>query len=192
MLLLNERKELSMKGRKPKPTAIKQAEGNPGRRPLAKVDLTTAPEAPACPDWLDPGARLVWKHLVAKLMALGILRSVDQIMLAMLCDSVSMLKAARRRLDRERIELKKSNKNQDDALLYKTPGGTVIQSPLIGIINREKLNIQRLATEFGMSAAARARLLSDDGGLGADPDAGYEKLLEKDRPGFDDDELLIN
>ena len=180
-----------MRGRKPKPTAIKQAEGNPGRRPLSKVDLTTAPEAPECPDWLNPGARLVWKHLISQLMKLRVIRAVDQIMLAMLCDSVAMLKTAQRRLDRTRIELKKANKDPDDAVLYKTPGGTVIQSPLIGIINREKLNIQRLAAEFGMSAAARARLPADDGGLGSDPDEAYEELLSRDRTDLDEDELLI-
>ena len=180
-----------MRGRKPTPTAIKQAEGNPGRRPLSKVDLTTAPEAPQCPEWLSPGARQVWKHLIGELMKLRVIRPVDQTMLAMLCDSIAMLKTAHRRLDRERMELKKANKNPDDALLYKTPGGSVIQSPLIGIINREKLNIQRLATEFGMSAAARARLLADDGGLGSDPDDAYEELLSQDRTDLDENELLI-
>ena len=178
-----------MRGRRPKPTVVKQVEGNPGKRSLAKVDLTSDPAAPPCPTWLDFDARLIWKEQVKELMCLKMLRRVDQIALACLCDSVANLKSGIRRLLKLKAQLRNQGKDPDDALLSKTPGGAVIQSPLLAIINREKVNVQRFASEFGMTPAARARLLSNDFGAAGDQDAKYEELLSEEREGYDDDEL---
>ena len=41
-----------MAGRKPKPTAVKKLEGNPGKRKLNTKELVPAKGMPACPDWL--------------------------------------------------------------------------------------------------------------------------------------------
>lgn len=181
-----------VRGRKSKPTALKVAEGNPGHRPLSKIDLTSSPSVPKCPTWLDAAARAVWKEQVFELHRLGMLRTVDQVVLANLCDSVAMLRSAKRKMAKLRAEMKKKGADPDDALLYKTAGGSIIQSPLVGIINREKLNIQRMASEFGMTPASRARLMFDDGGGGNDPDQEYESALDAPRDGYDDDELTIN
>jgi P27 family predicted phage terminase small subunit len=180
-----------MRGRKGKPTALKEAEGNPGKRKLSTVDLSSSPAIPKCPSWLDPAARAIWREQAAALFKLGIIRHVDQIVLANLCDSVATLKSAKKRLARARAEYRNAGKDPDEVLVYKTPGGCYIQNPLIGIINREKLNVQRMASEFGMTPAARARLMVDDGIPPNDPDADYESSLDAPRGGFDDDELVM-
>ena len=46
-----------MAGRKPKPTAVKKLEGNPGKRKLNTKELVPAKGMPACPDWLMPEAK---------------------------------------------------------------------------------------------------------------------------------------
>ena len=46
-----------MAGRKPKPTAIKKLEGNPGKRKLNKNEPVPAKGMPECPDWLLPEAK---------------------------------------------------------------------------------------------------------------------------------------
>ena len=47
------RKEgIPMAGRKPKPTAVKKLEGNPGKRKLNKKEPVPAKGMPECPDWL--------------------------------------------------------------------------------------------------------------------------------------------
>lgn len=173
------------RGRKPKPTAIKVAEGNRGRRPLSPVDLTSSPEVPKPPTWLEPDARAIWKSITQELFRLKIIRSVDQTMLACLCDSIAMLRAARRKMTKIKRELRKEKKDPDEAMLYKTPGGSIIQSPLVGIINREKINIQRIASEFGMTATSRARLLSEELTGTQDDDS----LDELDLPREDSDSL---
>ena len=44
-----------MAGRKPKPTAVKKLESNPGKRKLNTKEPVPEKEIPACPDWLMPG-----------------------------------------------------------------------------------------------------------------------------------------
>ena len=41
-----------MAGRKPKPTAVKKLEGNPGKRKLNMKEPVPAKGMPTCPDWL--------------------------------------------------------------------------------------------------------------------------------------------
>ncbi len=52
-----------MAGRKPKPTAMKKLEGNPGKRKLNTNEPVPARGMPACPDWLLPEAKKEWKCL---------------------------------------------------------------------------------------------------------------------------------
>ena len=53
-----------MVGRKPKPTAIKKLEGNPGKRKLNSKEPVPEKGMSACPDWLMQGAYLLrWLDL---------------------------------------------------------------------------------------------------------------------------------
>jgi phage terminase small subunit len=55
-----------MRGRKPKPNALKVLAGNPGKRPI-KEELAVAGDVPDCPDHLDERAQKEWKRLVTML-----------------------------------------------------------------------------------------------------------------------------
>ncbi len=48
---------LAQRGRKPKPTAVKQLEGNPGKRQLNANEPKPAARAPSCPKWLEDDAK---------------------------------------------------------------------------------------------------------------------------------------
>lgn len=70
-----DRKEvfpMATRGRKPTPTAIKELEGNPGKRKLNENEPKPERKAPACPKWLDKDARKEWHRLAKKMEALGI------------------------------------------------------------------------------------------------------------------------
>ena len=56
-----------MAGRKPKPTALKKLEGNPGKRKLNAKEPVPAKGMPDCPKWLLPEAKEEWKRLCQKL-----------------------------------------------------------------------------------------------------------------------------
>ena len=51
------------RGRKPTPAAIKEPEGNPGKRPLNKNEPKLTKNAPPCPKWLEPEAKKEWQRL---------------------------------------------------------------------------------------------------------------------------------
>ena len=48
---------MAQRGRKPKPTAIKELEGNPGGRPLNPNEPRPDKKAPRCPSWLEEEAK---------------------------------------------------------------------------------------------------------------------------------------
>ena len=49
-----------MAGRKPKPTAVKKLEGNPGKRKLNTKEPNPGKGMPDCPAWLLPEAKTEW------------------------------------------------------------------------------------------------------------------------------------
>ena len=68
---------MAQRGRKPKPTAIKVLEGNPGKRALNEMEPQPEKKAPKCPVWLDKEAKKEWKRISKQLEDLGILTEVD-------------------------------------------------------------------------------------------------------------------
>ena len=48
---------MAIRGRKPKPTALKVLEGNPGHRPLNKKEPMPKGKLPRCPEWLEDDAK---------------------------------------------------------------------------------------------------------------------------------------
>ena len=57
---------MATRGRKPTPTAIRELEGNPGKRPLNTREPHPERKAPACPKWLEPEAKKEWRRLAKK------------------------------------------------------------------------------------------------------------------------------
>ena len=56
-----------MAGRKPKPTALKKLEGNPGKRELNTKEPVPEKGMPDCPKWLLSEAKVEWNRLCKKL-----------------------------------------------------------------------------------------------------------------------------
>ena len=66
-----------MAGRKPKPTALKKLEGNPGKRKLNTKEPMPGKGMPDCPKWLLPEAKKEWERLCVKLSEMGVLTEID-------------------------------------------------------------------------------------------------------------------
>lgn len=82
-----------MKGRKPKPVAIRVLEGNPGKRALPIVPQP-APGRPETPDWLTQDALDMWNNHVGDLALLGIVTKLDGPAFSVLCTWVAAFKRA--------------------------------------------------------------------------------------------------
>ena len=61
-MLFLRKEGIPMAGRKPKPTAIKKLEGNPGKRKLNTKEPIPAKGMPNCPEWLMPEAKKEWER----------------------------------------------------------------------------------------------------------------------------------
>lgn len=141
-----------MPGPPPKPTAIKEAEGNRGKRRLNRAELAEHPEAPKCPAHLSSLAKREWRRLVPILLRRRILREEDLFNLANVCEAWSVLVSARKTM---------SSLPEDTRHLVKVGAGVMV-NPLHYIIRDQIKIIQSIGAEFGFSPSARARLLVDD------------------------------
>ena len=85
---------MAQRGRKPIPTAIKELEGNPGKRELNKNEPKPKKNAPKCPAWLDVEAKKEWRRVSKQLEVIGVLTEVDMAAFAGYCEAYSRWKDA--------------------------------------------------------------------------------------------------
>jgi len=134
-----------MRGRKPKPTAMKLLEGNPGHRPLNVGEPRPAQRIPTCPAHLCSPAKAEWKRLAVQLSALRILTELDRAALAAYCQAYGRWVEAERKL-------------KDTPMLLKMPSGYVQQNPWLTIANKQLELMHKFLSEFGLSPVSRSRV----------------------------------
>lgn len=154
---------MGRRGPRPKPTALRTLEGDPGKllrkrrqepRPAKAVGM-------ACPDWIHGAARLEWRRIVPELERLSLLTVIDVAVLEAHCVTYGNWRAAVRAKKHERT-------------------------------TRLGAELRKFAAEFGLSPAARVRLHVDDAtppprlpkptGDGRAADAGGEPARSNVRP----------
>lgn len=149
-----------MAGRRPKPTALKELQGNPGHRPLNKREPKPT-GTPTCPRHLDEEAKKEWKRISAELTTLGLLTSVDRAALAAYCAAYSRWVKAEESIQRF------------GAVIKSPKSGFPIQNPYVSVANTALDHMRKFAIEFGLTPASRTRLqVSPDHGSG-DPFADF-------------------
>ena len=150
------------KGRKPKPTAIKALEGNPGKRELNDKEPKPSKKAPSCPKWLDEEAKKEWRRLSKHLENLGVLTEVDMTAFAGYCQAYARWKEAEEFISKH-------------GAIVKTPSGYWQQVPQVAIAHKYLNLMKNFCQEFGLTPSSRSRIAAETGG---DPeDDMMEKLL---------------
>ena len=168
-----------MAGRKPKPTALKELEGNPGKRALNKNEPKPG-GIPACPSSLDTTAKHEWTRVSRELIAVGLLTSVDRAMLAAYCDAWSRWSQATKELQALRLAKGKS------VLVVGTKTGYPMQNPLIGVINTAADQMRKFGAELGLSPSSRTRLSVEPAGEEKDVFAEFMTSIGASDPVTDD------
>ena len=133
-----------MAGRKPKPTALKELAGNPGKRPLNKAEPRPPPGAPLPPAHLTKFARAEWLRLSTQLDLLQLLTNVDAGAFAAYCEAVSLWRRAKRIV-------------QQKGLTFET-NGMVRKRPEVAIMQEAARQVVKYATEFGLTPSSRSRV----------------------------------
>jgi P27 family predicted phage terminase small subunit len=135
--------------RRPKPTAIRRMEGNPGKRAWNHDEPTPPDAMPRCPEHLAPVAKTEWRRVGRTLHAMGVLTTIDRAALAAYCQAYARWVEAEEKL-------------KESPALYKTPSGYVQQSPWLVVANKQLELMGRYMTELGMTPAARSRVAAMD------------------------------
>ncbi|GKU31460.1 phage terminase small subunit P27 family [Clostridium folliculivorans] len=136
---------MAQRGRKPKPTAIKVLEGNPGKRPLNKNEPKPDKRAPKCPAWLEAEAKKEWRRMSKTLEAIGVLTQVDASAFAGYCQAYARWKEAEEFLSKH-------------GTIFKTPSGYIQQVPQVSIAQTYLKIMKDFCSEFGLTPAARSRI----------------------------------
>lgn len=136
-----------MAGRKPKPTAVKKLEGNPGKRKLNTREPMPDKGMPDCPKWLLPDAKEEWNRLCEKLNQMGVLTDIDRAAFAAYCQSYARWKEAQEHINSE-------------GATYETEKGMQRPNPYVAICNTEQRLMMSAASEFGLTPSARSRIMA--------------------------------
>ena len=152
---------MAERGRKPKPTALKELEGNPGKRALNQHEPKPEKKAPKCPVWLDPEAKKEWRRMAKQLEGLGILTEVDMAAFAGYCQAYARWKEAEEFITKH-------------GTIVKTPSGYWQQVPQVSIAQTYLKIMNRFCEQFGLTPSSRSRIVADGSSEGDDP---MEQLL---------------
>ena len=136
---------MPQRGRKPKPTALKILEGNPGRRPLNENEPQFPTDGVECPEWMSVEGRQEWARVAPMLRSMGLLTAADTMALAGYCQAY-----ARWREAEDFISVHGS--------VVRTPSGYVQQVPQVSIAQTNLKIMKDFMSEFGMTPASRSRL----------------------------------
>ena len=157
---------MATRGRKPKPTALKLLEGNPGKRPINEKEPVPPKGTVKCPTWLEPEAKKEWKRLAASLEAMGVLTQADLTAFAGYCQAYARWKEAEEFISQH-------------GSIFQTPSGYVQQVPQVSIAQQNLKIMQSFCSEFGLTPATRARIIANGGGKDdASSDDPMESLLK--------------
>ncbi len=142
---------MAQSGRKPKPTALKVLEGNPGKRPLNTKEPKPKSNAPKCPTWLEVEAKKEWRRMSKQLELMGLLTEVDMAAFAGYCQAYARWKEAEEFISKH-------------GTIVKTPSGYWQQVPQVSIASNYLKIMGKFCEQFGLTPSARSRLVADKSG----------------------------
>lgn len=137
-----------MAGRRPKPAAIHQLNGNPRHFSQAELNGSANPLPelidPEMPKGMSKAARREWKNIVPMLRKLRVLSNVDGKALAGYCESYALWECAR-------------NQYLKEGITFLSEHGPK-KHPAVGVANDALKSMKTFLIEFGLTPASRTRL----------------------------------
>jgi len=154
-----------MKGRKPKPTALKMAMGNPGGRRLPTDEPQPTPGLPDPPAMLVPEERAVWDRIVPEMLKMGVLAKVHGDLIGSYCRAVVEERRAAAAL-------------AEQGHVVKTRYGQRV-NPWFRVMQDAEKRMRAIAVEFGLTPSSHARASKVQVGSNEEPDDPAQRLLKR-------------
>jgi P27 family predicted phage terminase small subunit len=151
-----------MRGRKPKPTAQKLLEGNPGKRPLNTREPALPAAADDIPDEVRSDARALaeWERVAPMLRQSRVLTAADRGALIALCQQWSLYLDARSKVT---------------SLVVTARSGYPMPNPYLGVSNKALTHCIKLWAELGCTPSSRSRVSASDAPDASDPFAEFDE-----------------
>jgi P27 family predicted phage terminase small subunit len=144
-----------MPGPPPQPAHLRLLRGNPGRRPIKpEPQPEIAVVVPEPPEFLTGHACDEWYRVAPELHRLQLLTVVDVNALAAYCAAYKRWRTAEETLN----EMAKRDPVTSGLIIRSSNTKAPMQNPLVLIAKQAASDMVRYASEFGMTAAARARI----------------------------------
>ena len=139
-----------MRGRKPKPTFLKLLDGNAGRRPLNADEPQPQGDLSGAPDWMSDAQKAGWRYAIEHAPA-SLLKRLDRSILTVWVVAEDNHRAAAEKVSKY-------------GQVIKAPvSGQPMQSPYLGIMNRQAQIMMKAVSELGFSPASRPRIKIEKG-----------------------------
>lgn len=135
-----------MAGRPRVPTKTLELRGTLRKDRRPRKEPQAAARAPIRPGWLIGAAGEEWERVTKELRDMGLLMSADRAMLVAYCQAWGQFEEAS-------LELKKMK-----SVVIETSTGTLVQHPLVNVVNRAVERMLKIVTQFGLTPAARSRI----------------------------------
>jgi len=144
---------MGLRGPAPKPTVLKRAAGNPGRRQLNDDEPIPPAGDVAPPAWLDGTALEIWHQLSPVLVTMRTLTTADVLTFARYCDLFARYLVLRKGLWSKGMGgTSWTRKGADGKAQY------VQELPQASELRQLLYSMQALEDRFGLSASARSRI----------------------------------
>ena len=141
---------------RPKPTKMKILEGNPGKRPINKLEPEPEPGVPEMPEWLVVSDAAVeeWDWMSTILNSMGVMTFADRNLLANLCYMQSQV---RQLAEEIKVEGRVVYQQKMDSL-----GNEIMEAktnPKAKLINDMIREVRLHSGAFGLDPSSRSRLI---------------------------------
>jgi P27 family predicted phage terminase small subunit len=160
---------MGRRGPAPKPTPLKLASGNAGKRPINDAEPDPPRGAPPVPEFLDDKARAIWDQLVPLMVESGMVRKIDGFAMGRYCQYLILWGAALAFLRKHGEQYPVCG-----APTKKHPKGRILgwrEFPLCAKLLRYEQRLIQLERELGLTPSARTRIRAElDRAVAADPD----------------------
>lgn len=147
-----------MAGRRPKPAAIHQLNGNPRHFSQAELNGSANPQPncdePEMPKGMSKAARREWRNIVPLLKQLRVLSNIDGKALAAYCESYALWETARNEYLSTGITFREMFEDKDGVMRP----GNIKKNPAVAIANDALKAMKTFLIEFGLTPASRTRL----------------------------------
>lgn len=152
------------RGPLPKPSALEELEGNPGKRaPNAREPKPPKVVAVEPPAWFSEQARSYWLRAVPILSTMGVLTEADLFLLERYCDFLADWKACRDFLsERGSIFYPIYDGDKIDPTTKKRVVKYLQEYPHVSKKLRVSEHLLKIESHFGMSPASRTRIMAEE------------------------------